>query len=377
VLTELGKHIRASSERTWGRGGVIHLIGKSRLLAEAQRRLRQFGRVHSPILLTGESGVGKELFAKALYLLSDRCGKPFVSVNCAQYQNDELLVSELFGHKKGSFTGAVGDHRGFFEAADGGLLFLDEVGELSHRAQAMLLRALSEGEVRPLGSTQPRTVDVRIVAATNRSLRQMVSAGSFREDLYYRLRYLHLQIPPIRDRDDDWELLVRFYLGRTAKRYGEEKRLAHEAWRALENHTWPGNVREIRSIVDVAYCLSEEVEIGPESFVDLLAKELCPAHTAASIEEPAAEAALQTFRQITSDGASFWDAVREPFLDRELNRRETRDVVRLGLNQVGWNYTRVVKLFNMDAADYLRFMDFLRHHRLKPEPESRGEAWAA
>ena len=158
MFTEIGNQIRVNSESLWGRRDIVYLIGQSRCLSLALERARRFATVASPVLITGESGVGKELFAKALYLLGDRCGQPYRSVNCAQYQNEDLLVSELFGHRKGSFTGAVADREGLFQASDGGVLFLDEVGELSARAQAMLLRVLSEGEVRPLGHTDVRRV---------------------------------------------------------------------------------------------------------------------------------------------------------------------------------------------------------------------------
>src|SRR5207244_9960368 len=164
------------------------------------------------ILITGESGVGKEFFAKACYLLGDRTYAPFVVVNCPQYGDANLTVSELFGHVKGSFTGAMSDHQGLFEVADGGVVFLDEVGDLHPNAQTMLLRALAEKEVKPIGSTKTYSVNVRVIAATNRLLRDMIAVGQFRQDLYFRLRYFPLDVPPLREREEDWRLLISFFV---------------------------------------------------------------------------------------------------------------------------------------------------------------------
>ncbi len=365
MFTEIGNQIRINSEAHWGRRDVVYLIGQSRNFAIAQERAVRFASVASPVLITGESGVGKELFAKAIYLLSDRCGKPFRSVNCAQYQNEDLLVSELFGHRKGSFTGAISDREGLFQAADGGVLFLDEVGELSPRAQAMLLRVLSEGEVRPLGHTDVRRVDVRVVAATNRPLRDMVNEGRFRADLFFRLRYLQLEIPPVRSRDADWKLLVSFYLNQASRAYGKTRRLSEASWTLLHRHIWPGNVREIHSVVDVGYCLSDSEEIGPDCLRDLL-------DDAEEVPDHVGDPVRNALARMAEEDISFWEAVRDPFLARDLNRREAREIVHLGLRESGWSYKAMLGLFNLPQDEYLRFMDFLRHHRLKPIARGTG-----
>jgi transcriptional regulator with GAF, ATPase, and Fis domain len=320
------------------------------------------------VLVTGESGVGKELFARGLYLLGQRCGRPFYSVNCAQYQNDELLVSELFGHKKGSFTGAVTDREGLFQAADGGVIFLDEVGELTSQAQAMLLRVLSEGEVKPLGHSDVRRVDVRVIAATNRPLRQMVSEGRFRADLYYRLRYLQLHIPPIRARADDWRLLVAFYLNLANRMGNTSKTISPAAWELLRRHEWPGNVREIRSVVDVGHCLAEGPAIEPENLQDVLGGDEQEASTGRGGDDIVS----RVLGQMVEQDSTFWEAVREPFLARDLNRREVREIVGRGLRESGWSYKALLELFNLPSDEYLRFMDFLRHHRLKPSSRGAG-----
>lgn len=366
LMSQLGQQIRMQSIAVWGSRNAVHLVGCSDRLMQAQKKLVRFAQVDSPVLITGESGVGKELFAKALYLLSTRCGKPFLSINCAQYQNENLLVSEIFGHKRGSFTGAAADHQGLFEAADGGVLFLDEVGELTMQAQAMLLRALSEGEIRQLGGTRARHVDVRVVAATNRPLWQMVEEKTFRADLYYRLRYLHVQVPPIRQRDDDWRLLARFFLSLMARRHQSLKQFAPAAWTMLQEYAWPGNVREIRSIVDAGYCLADGEVIEPLDFAEFLDRRQASGTDGAAAADEQAFTAHQ-YTAMLEEGVDFWRAVREPFLDRELNRAQVQAIVKRGLEDANGSYKKMLDIFQVQQDDYLKFMDFLRHHRLKPE----------
>jgi transcriptional regulator with GAF, ATPase, and Fis domain len=360
--TDLGRHIRILSEKAWGPSGRVHLIGKDERLVTALEKLARFARVERTVLLTGESGVGKELFARALYLLSPRNGKPFLSVNCAQYQNEELLVSELFGHRKGSFTGAASDHRGLFEGADGGIVFLDEVGELSPRAQAMLLRVLSEGEIKPLGENRVRRVDVRVVAATNRPLKKMIAENTFREDLYFRLRYLHIRIPPLRDRGDDWRLIVDHYLLEMNRRYRTQKRFSEAALNVLGAYHWPGNIREVKSIIDIGYCLAEEDRIEPEHFEDYLDM---PVQSVTERAEP--EGIMRRYVRMQKEGGDFWSVVREPFLNRELNRAQVKAIIARGLADAEGSYKKMLRIFRVQQDDYLKFMDFLRHHRLKPE----------
>ena len=366
-LTEFGAEIQACTARAWGDREAVHMIGISRSLRDAQEKLSRFVRIDRPVLLTGESGVGKELFAQSLYVLSSRCGRPFLTVNCAQYQNDDLLVSEIFGHTRGSFTGAIGDRTGLFEAADGGVLFLDEVGELSPRAQAMLLRALGEGEIKPLGGTEVKKIDVRVVAATNRPLRHLIAEKKFREDLYYRLRYLIVHIPPIRERENDWHLLANYFLGKSYKSNGHAKQFSASARSLLEDYPWPGNVREIQSVVDVGCCLADGNVIDADIISDALTEE--------TIIKPdrtyGANGVIgMRYAMMIEEGENFWSVVREPFLDRELNRSQVRAIVQRGLDDSKGSYKRMLDIFRVDQDDYLKFMDFLRHHRLKPEVKS-------
>ncbi len=348
----------------WGDRDAVRMIGRSAALIAAQEKLFRFAQVDRPVLVTGESGVGKELFARSLYVLSARKGRPFLSINCAQYNNDDLLVSEIFGHTRGSFTGASADHAGLFESVNGGVLFLDEVGELSPRAQAMLLRALSEGEIKPLGGTQVRNVDVRIVAATNRPLHRMIVDGTFREDLYYRLRYLHVHVPAIRERADDWHLLVNYFLSKSNATHRETKQFSSSAWSLLSSYFWPGNVREIQSIVDVGICLSEGTIIEPECIYDALGEHTMPLRVA---EESAGSIVSNLYALMLENGEDFWRVVREPYMDRELNRSQVRAIVRRGLKDAQGSYKRALDIFRIHEGDYLKFMDFLRHHRLKPD----------
>src|SRR5437868_2234889 len=220
------------------------LIGTSVQMRQIDDEIRRAARSDAKILLTGESGVGKEVVARLVHRYSVRSARPFVAINCAGVP-DSLLESELFGHVRGSFTGAYRDKPGLFEQAHGGTIFMDEVGEMSLRMQALLLRFLEDGDIHRVGADRRSgTVNVRVVAATNRVLLDRIAAGAFREDLYYRLNVIHLVIPPLRDRRDDIEPLLRHFLQTFSAKYNVEvPTLAPEASQALATYDWPGNVR--------------------------------------------------------------------------------------------------------------------------------------
>lgn len=379
--TDLARRVRLLSSERWREQEPVTLIGRHEDMLRAQNEVLRFAETDAPVLITGETGTGKELFASALYLLSARNSKPFIRVNCAQYSDNPLVASELFGHRRGSFTGAVRDHRGIFEEADGGVVFLDEIGEMSLGAQAMLLRAIGAGEIMPVGGTATRKVNVRVLAATNRDLTAMVEAGKFRIDLYYRLSFLAINVPPVRERGEDWKLMVDHYLSCINARTHFEKRFSDEAARALERYSWPGNVRELKALVEMGHCLCNgSGVIG----VDLLGKRVLggrelggqvstvsgsrgfPSSRHGSAPAGAASAAADYLLQIAEEETTFWSSVYEPFMARDLNRSEVRDIVTEGLRRSNWSYKAALRLFGIHPDDYLKFMDFLRHHQLKP-----------
>jgi DNA-binding NtrC family response regulator len=226
------------------------IVGNSAAMQQVFRLIERVGPTDAPVLIEGESGTGKELVARALQQNSSRADKPFVTINCAALP-DQLVESELFGHEKGAFTGAVATKSGLFEVADGGTLFIDEVGELPLGLQPKLLRVLEDGSLRRVGSHQERHVDVRILAATNRNLQQEVTAGRFREDLYYRINVMSISLPPLRSRSDDIPQLIRHFLG-------EDWEIEEDAEAALARYRWPGNIRQLSNVLQRATILADD-----------------------------------------------------------------------------------------------------------------------
>ena len=384
VTSPIAMRIQLLARERWRGAHDTVVVGSAPPLMEALARVARFATADGPVLLTGETGTGKELFARALYLLSSRTNRPFLSVNCAQYHDGHLLASELFGHRKGSFTGAVTDHRGVFEEAEGGFVFLDEIGELSVKAQAMLLRTLSEREIVPVGATHARAVNVRVVAATSRDLRPMIEDGAFRADLYFRLRHLAVRVPSLRERGDDWRLVLDHYLAQLVHEASSCKRFSSHALATLDRYQWPGNVRELRSLVATGYWMSDGPTIEAEHFgealesvardeqlrrVPLSTSELPHGRAADAPPDrarPSDGAAHEIYAQLTGGQGGFWDLVYRPFMDRDLSRTEARCVVERGLIATRGSYKRLLAVFGVADVDYLKFMDFLRHHQLKP-----------
>jgi two-component system nitrogen regulation response regulator NtrX len=253
------QHLDLSSENERLRATVVdryEIVGSSRAIKDVLQVVEKVAPTPARVLITGANGTGKELVARAIHRLSPRAAQPFVEVNCAAIPS-ELIESELFGHMKGSFTGAFADRPGKFEQADGGTLFLDEVGDMSAAAQAKVLRALEEGVVTRIGATKPIKVDVRVIAATNKSLEDEIGKGRFREDLYYRLNVVPAEVPPLRSRKEDIPLLVEKFSQTLAATFGMKPRaFSAEALRDLANRDWPGNVRELRNAVERLLILS-------------------------------------------------------------------------------------------------------------------------
>jgi transcriptional regulator with GAF, ATPase, and Fis domain len=312
------------------------------------------------VLITGESGVGKELFASEIHQRSRRASSPMVTLNCAGL-TETLLESELFGHEKGSFTGAYRDKPGKLEMANGGTLFLDEVGEMSLRMQALLLRFLENGEIQRVGGSERlRVVDARIVAATNRNLAERVAAGEFREDLLYRLRVIHIQVPPLRDRRLDIRPLLEFFASRRLR----PVQFTEPAMEILHRYRWPGNVRELQNVVEQAAWQSGATEIGPEHLpVQIRASESSLVQT----RERRRQVADDLFEALSTGGYSFWVHIHPLFLSRDITRHDIRELVRRGLQATRGSYRGLMPLFKMAPEDYQRFHNFLTAHGCKVE----------
>jgi DNA-binding NtrC family response regulator len=260
----MAAEIASLHARLQERYGFDNLVGKSPAMRAVFEKVRLVADTRSTVLITGESGTGKELVARAIHHNSGRRQKPFVAVNCAAIP-ETLIESELFGHEKGAFTGATERRAGLFQAAQGGTLFIDEVGEMRPGAQSKLLRALESRRVLPVGSNREVEVDARLVAATNRELHEEVKKGNFREDLYYRLKVVEIRLPPLRERPEDIPLLVRFFLDEIARETGRPVRdISPEALDLLVAYDWPGNVRELRNLLEGVVVLStrERLETG-------------------------------------------------------------------------------------------------------------------
>ncbi|MCD6288062.1 MAG: sigma-54-dependent Fis family transcriptional regulator [Candidatus Hydrogenedentes bacterium] len=249
-------------------GHIEDIIGSSGPIREVKTRIRKVADLSSTVLILGESGTGKELVARAIHQMSPRADKPFVAINCGAIPAN-LLETELFGHKKGAFTGAVTDKKGLFEEAQGGTLMLDEVGDMELSTQVKLLRVIEERVMKPLGSTEQVPVDVRIISATNRDLETLIEEGAFREDLYYRLNVIPVRLPPLRERRDDIPALAYRFLERCTERLGKTvSTISPEAMELLEKYRWPGNVRELQNIIERAVALCSGTVIEPNDIAE-------------------------------------------------------------------------------------------------------------
>lgn len=264
---ELFEHVeramKISGQSSSGEDWSSEIITRSATMEEALKQAQMVALTDTRILITGESGTGKELMARAIHRASNRFEQPFVAINCSAMSED-LLESELFGHEKGAFTGAHRSHEGLFQAADGGTLLLDELGDMPPALQVKLLRVLQENQVRPVGTTEAIRVDTRVISSTHRDLRELISSGRFREDLYYRLNVVNIRLPALRERREDVPLLIEHFLDRIADSSGQERKVyAPEAVELLVAHDWPGNVRQLFNVINqnVALCTTRVIAV--------------------------------------------------------------------------------------------------------------------
>ncbi len=301
-----------------------------------REKVKAAARVSGSVLVTGESGTGKELVARSIHEHSERGqGGKFVPVDCGALP-DDLIESELFGHRRGAFTSAIADKAGLFEEANGGTLFLDEIANTSRRFQAKLLRVLQDRQLRRLGDVTMRKLDLRIIAATNCELMTMVRQGDFREDLYYRLNVFPIQVPPLRRRLEDVPLIAQHMLrGR--------KTIRPEAMAKLMEYRFPGNIRELENIVEAAICMAAGDVIEPDDIV--LPHEVM---SGGPVEEVIV--------------GNFWDTIARPYSERLITRNQVETVIRQGLERTRGSYKKMLPLFRIPESDYKRFMDFLRRH---------------
>jgi transcriptional regulator with PAS, ATPase and Fis domain len=376
------------------------LVGQTAALRDLLEEIARVADSDAKVLITGESGTGKELVAREIHVRSARSSRPFVPVNCAGIP-ETLLESELFGYVKGSFTGAYRDRPGKLESADTGTIFLDEIGEMTVRMQGLLLRFLETGEVQKVGSDRiEKHVNVRVIAATNRSLSEMVAQGTFREDLFYRLNVIHLSVPSLRERREDVPLLVEHFLarfnakrnangnghgngngngngqpGETANGNGQAGAqsgngrpatdetgpltIAPDVMSVLVEHNWPGNIRELENVIERLVVTKKRDVVRIE---DLPAEVRAQRRTAPQpFRERRRTVADDLFRRV-KDGESFWTSVYPLYMQREITKANVREVVRRGLEEARGNYKIVARMFNMGGEDYKRFLNFLRKH---------------
>ena len=340
------------------------LLGNSPAMELMRVDIESAARTNAKVLITGETGVGKEVVARLIHEHGARSRQTFVAVNCSGIP-ETLLASELFGHARGSFTGAFRDKIGLVRQADRGTLFLDELGEMSLAMQAVLLRFTETGEIQPVGVDAPvgRT-DVRLITATNRDLRAQIAVGAFREDLYYRLNVIEIRVPPLRDRGPDVLELFRHYLQQAcdAHRLGSQA-LTREAEQVLLEYEWPGNVRELRNITErIALRDSNKPITAADLALDLRSARVGGRETASSTVAARPDAESATVQQLWDGliaGGDFWTLVYRPFKKHEITRAELLALVDRGLQQTRGSYRALVKLFNMPPGDYKRFHAFL------------------
>ncbi|HTM05372.1 MAG TPA: sigma-54 dependent transcriptional regulator [Vicinamibacterales bacterium] len=371
-----------------GESGVVQgeraegpvLIGDAAPMAQLHREIAVAARSNPKVLIVGETGTGKEVVARRIHALGPQRTGPFVSLNCSGLP-ETLLESELFGHVRGSFTGAYRDKRGIIRQAEGGTLFLDELGEMSLRMQALLLRFVETGEIQQVGAERPAgRANVRLITATHRDLNQQIREGAFRQDLYYRLNVVQIHVPSLRARSSDVPQLMDHWLSRAAETHGTVKpEISAEAMRVLVAYSWPGNVRELRNMaerlalhrepravaiddlpVEITRAASEHAVGLPAQIASAApAPRVTPVARAANRLQ---SAAVERLWQRMESGVDFWTAVAEPFRAHEITRADLAALIDRGLRTTVGSYRALLRVFNLPITDYKRFHAFLYQH---------------
>ena len=346
------------------------LLGNSVAIETLRRDITLAARSNAKVLILGETGSGKEVVARSIHEQSARNRRPFIAVNCSGIP-ETLLESELFGHTRGSFTGAYRDKPGVIRQAHGGTLFLDELGEMSLRMQAMLLRFTESGETHPVGADAPAPPsDVRLITATNRDLRAQIEAGAFRQDLYYRLNVILIHAAPLRERPEDVPVLLAYYLQQASESHGTAvPSLTPDADAALRTYAWPGNVRELRNMAERlvladwrrpvdAYDLPFEVRARVDSRSEMT-ESATARPTPANNGEDQTPALARRLLDRFAAGEDFWSVVYRPFKARELTRQDLANLIDAGLRITNGSYRTLLSVFNLPSTDYKRFHAFL------------------
>lgn len=347
IMEEVIEHIRRSQL------GVDGITGESPVVSALRDQVQRYAVEDEPVLLTGETGVGKNHVAALIHQYSGRRG-PFVVAHTPAIP-EQLIEREFFGHCRGAFTDARHDREGLVSAAEGGTLFLDEITEIPISFQAKLLRFLESGMFRPLGEVREKQSDVRVISATNRDVRKMVMDGRFREDLFYRIQVLQIDIPPLRDRPQDIRQLVESH-----RHFLKGKKLTPGFWEAMLQHDWPGNIRELLTVLKrVGILLQSPVSAeGIRMLIDNgRCRDLAASPNSTRVDEVWAR---------LCKGETFWNAVRAPFLSRDLNRAEVVRLIDRALRLRRGRYRNVLELFNLRPVEYKRFMNFVHQHHLRP-----------
>jgi transcriptional regulator with PAS, ATPase and Fis domain len=324
------------------------ILGSSKAISDVFSQIRAAAGNIATVLIEGESGTGKELVAKAIHAEGSRAKEPFIAVDCGALP-ESLIEAELFGAKKGAYTGAVADRPGLFEAAHRGTIFLDEISNTTLTLQAKLLRVIQEREVRRIGETKGRSVDVRLIVASNQNLERLADKGEFRKDLLYRLKVLHIKVPPLRNRQSDVPVLAHAFLQRLNAANKTKKYFGSGIIDRLSAYSFPGNVRELHNTVERAFFSTNGLTIAD---VRLDSAAVAPAEMAHDVQS--------WFKDLSEGRSDFWSAIHSPYKRRDISREKVVAFIDFGLRSTRGSYKAMASTLRLKPKDYRRFMDFLR-----------------